>query len=221
MHEEVHIFNIPGPVEYPLGGFLVDVGVLKGILIDLVANTPDPDVIFQIVPLRVAGNSSLLKIMLFEQDGTEVDDLTDIRASDFVLSYTLGQKPITDPLPLLPPTPPPPPGLPGIPANFAGSGHFMQNRLTWDEPTGAPILNYKIYRGPNGGGGPLTLYDTISGSFNYYINLMDEGEEEGTFQYAVSAVNAVGEGLKTGALTFTAIASGTYQGRIITAYNEP
>lgn len=107
-------------------------------------------------------------------------------------------------------------GAGGVPGDFTGEELFYQNRISWTapDPGMSPILNYRVYRAVSGN--PLALYDTVSSAFTYYSNLMDESDVGVVYDYAVSAVNAVGEGEKTAVVSLDA----SEVGRIITGYNE-
>ena len=86
-------------------------------------------------------------------------------------------------------TPAPPVTVPGSPQNLTPVGGDNTVALSWDAPAsdgGSAVTGYLIYR--TGGSGNVTLY--ISGT-----SYTDTSVVNGTqYSYAVSAVNAVGEG---------------------------
>jgi fibronectin type 3 domain-containing protein len=121
-----------------------------------------------------------------------------------------------------------PPTVPFAPLNLIATGEIGYIELSWNVPTsdgGAPITNYRIYRGTSPGS--ETFYD-ITGNVTTF---MDMGVTPGvTYYYRVSAVNIVGEGplsneafatppaVPSEPLNLTAIAGNGY---IVLSWDEP
>jgi serine protease AprX len=86
---------------------------------------------------------------------------------------------------------PPPTGTPGAPTLSAGAGDGAVN-LSWTQPSdgGAPITEYRIYRGTSSGGETYLATVAAPGT-SYGDTAVSNGT---TYYYQVSAVNANGEG---------------------------
>ncbi|MDE2001466.1 MAG: fibronectin type III domain-containing protein [Patescibacteria group bacterium] len=82
--------------------------------------------------------------------------------------------------------------VPNAPSALAGVSGDQQIALSWQAPAntgGAPITNYKIYRGTSSGS--ETLLTTTGNSTTYTDTGLNNAT---TYYYKVSAVNSVGEG---------------------------
>lgn len=93
-------------------------------------------------------------------------------------------------------TPPPTPTVPGTPANLVATGGTNLVSLGWSLPNtgGSALTSIKVYRGTTSGS--LTLLTTLAGNA---VSYADTTTTNGTtYYYQVSAVNAIGEGVKTG-----------------------
>ncbi|TLZ70454.1 MAG: hypothetical protein E6K10_07935 [Methanobacteriota archaeon] len=97
-----------------------------------------------------------------------------------------------------------PPGPPVSLQAAAGDGTVD---LTWYQPASdgrSPVTNYRIYRGTTSGS--LTFLSMIGTVLSY----ADTGRTNGvTYYYAVSAVNAAGEGARSGEVSATPMGTGT------------
>ena len=97
-----------------------------------------------------------------------------------------------------------PPGAPVSLQAAAGDGTVD---LTWYQPASdgrSPVTNYRIYRGTTSG--RLTFLSMIGTVLSY----ADTGRTNGvTYYYAVSAVNAAGEGARSGEVSATPMGTGT------------
>lgn len=186
----VVIFTFTGPEHYVTGGFLVNVGQLKGKILNLIIQKGVGGIdVFQAIPLKVAGNSSLLKVMVLDENGDEISPIPTFRA-DFVCLIDDGQTPITTDKPVAPPTPPI--TIPEKITDFDGAfvppnGDPAMIHLEW-EPAGtggSPIIGFKLYRD----GDELGVVGPAIREFD------DEDIVEGeTYTYTILAYNAVGDG---------------------------
>lgn len=81
---------------------------------------------------------------------------------------------------------------PAAPTNLVTYAHDEMVELVWQAPLadgGSPITNYKVYRGDSSGS--LVLWSTLGNVLTYLDFNVVNGQ---TYYYAISAVNAVGEG---------------------------
>ncbi|TLZ60410.1 MAG: hypothetical protein E6K13_08345 [Methanobacteriota archaeon] len=96
---------------------------------------------------------------------------------------------------------------PGPPTNVQAAAGDGTVDLTWYQPASdgrSPVTNYRIYRGTSSGS--LTLLSEIGTTLSY----ADTGRTNGiTYYYAVSAVNAAGEGARSGEVSATPMGTGT------------
>jgi uncharacterized protein (UPF0548 family)/fibronectin type 3 domain-containing protein len=96
---------------------------------------------------------------------------------------------------------------PGPPANLQAAAGDGTVDLTWYQPASdgrAPVTNYRVYRGTTSGS--LTFLSMIGTVLSY----ADTGRTNGvTYYYSVSAVNAAGEGARTGEVSATPMGTGT------------
>ena len=87
------------------------------------------------------------------------------------------------------------PTIPGVPANLTGEPGDTQITLKWDAPAsngGSPVTNYSIYMGTSPG--TEILYTIIGNKTTYIVpNLTNDV----TYYFKVSAINGVGEGVKS------------------------
>ncbi|MDD1755571.1 MAG: fibronectin type III domain-containing protein, partial [Methanomassiliicoccales archaeon] len=94
------------------------------------------------------------------------------------------------------------PGVPSTPSNLDGSSTGSSISITWSAPSqdgGAPILSYRVYRGSSEDS--LNLVATVSGT-----GYDDVGLAYGIrYFYAISAVNAVGEGGRCAYVSITTL----------------
>jgi titin len=90
-------------------------------------------------------------------------------------------------------TPTAPATVPGAPTLTATAGNG-QVALSWTAPSdgGSPITGYRLYRGTSSGN--LTLYQSLGTGLTYTDAAVTNGT---TYLYAVSAVNAIGEGARS------------------------
>ncbi len=95
---------------------------------------------------------------------------------------------------------------PGPPANLQAAAGDGRVDLAWYQPTsdgGSPVTNYRVYGGTTSGS--LTLLSEIASVLSY----TDLGKTNGvTFYYTVSAVNAAGEGARSGEVSATPMGAG-------------
>ena len=87
------------------------------------------------------------------------------------------------------------------PQGLTASAGDIQVRLNWQAPAsngGSPITSYKIYRGTTSGG--ETLVTTIGNVLTYTDSGVTNGQ---TYYYQISAVNAIGEGPRSGEVSTT------------------
>src|SRR5205823_3205052 len=90
-------------------------------------------------------------------------------------------------------TPAAPHTAPGAPRDLVATAGDASVSLSWSPPSsdgGAPITNYKIYRGTVSGG-QLSLIATVPDVLSYTDSPLTNGK---TYYYKVTAVNEVGEG---------------------------
>src|SRR5207253_2885637 len=90
-------------------------------------------------------------------------------------------------------TPAAPHTAPGAPRDLVATAGDASVSLSWSPPSsdgGAPITNYKIYRGTVAGG-QLSLIATVPDVLSYTDSPLTNGK---TYYYKVTAVNEVGEG---------------------------
>src|SRR5207249_1452712 len=90
-------------------------------------------------------------------------------------------------------TPNPPATPPDAPQGLTATAGDASVSLSWSPPSsdgGAPITNYKIYRGTVSGG-QLSLIATVPDVLSYTDSPLTNGT---TYYYKVTAVNEVGEG---------------------------
>lgn len=109
-----------------------------------------------------------------------------LKLNDFSLAYTT-------------PPQPPVPTIPGAPDSLKGTGGNGFVALTWKYPPldgFSTITQYKIYKGTSSGS--LSLLTTVGSQLTYTDNAVTN---ETTYWYAVSAVNAIGEGSQTAAIS--------------------
>ena len=92
--------------------------------------------------------------------------------------------------------------VPSQPRNLrvtdVGDGYVY---LAWDSPSsdgGSPVTNYKIYRGTYSGG--KSYLATVGNQLSYNDNAVTNGQ---IYYYKVSAVNSVGEGVKSDEVSVT------------------
>jgi fibronectin type 3 domain-containing protein len=89
--------------------------------------------------------------------------------------------------------------VPSAPTNFALDAGDEQILLTWNAPItngGAPITNYRIYRGTLSG--QLSLLTTV-GNLSSYVDTGLTNEQ--TYYYCIVAVNIVGDGANSSELS--------------------
>jgi len=98
--------------------------------------------------------------------------------------------------------------IPGQPLNVQAKGVDSAVELSWNVPAsngGNPVSSYRIYRGTNESN--LVLLTSVSSGTTSY---RDSGLENGkTYFYAVSAVNSMGEGSQTAAVSAAPVAFDT------------
>src|SRR3989454_145571 len=96
---------------------------------------------------------------------------------------------------------------PGPAANLQAAAGDGKVDLSWYQPASdgrSPVTNYRIYRGTTSGS--LTFLSMIGTVLSY----ADTGRTNGvTYYYAVSAVNAAGEGAQSGEVSATPMGTGT------------
>jgi LPXTG-motif cell wall-anchored protein len=89
---------------------------------------------------------------------------------------------------------------PGAPKNLVATPGSGKVTLTWTAPAsdgGSPILNYQVYRTPEGGS--VEMIKSVGASTLTYV---DESGTAGTnYTYTVKAVNAIGTGPSSSAVT--------------------
>jgi len=88
--------------------------------------------------------------------------------------------------------PPPQAAVPTVPQNVSATAVVGSIKLAWSTPSsdgGAPITNYRIYRGTTSGG--ESLLTTVGNTTNYVDSAVTTGS---SYFYRVAAVNSVGEG---------------------------
>ena len=106
---------------------------------------------------------------------------------------------------------PKPPTVPSVPQTFKATGLAPGIKLTWVAPAsngGSPITNYKVYRGTTSTSIPFL---TQVGNVLLYQDA--SAAPVGTrFYYQLTAVNAVGESVKTAAVNTTAKKMATAEG---------
>lgn len=99
-----------------------------------------------------------------------------------------------------------PPAVPSVPLNLTAV--YAGGRLTvsWDPPlTGRPITHYLLRAQTPAGGSPFAApYPTTATSFSVPV---PSGLPPGNYSFAVSAVNALGEGPTTSTTTLTIVAA--------------
>src|SRR3989440_149570 len=109
-----------------------------------------------------------------------------------------------------PSAPPPPPSPPSAPTNLVATAGNAQVGLTWQAPGsngGSAITNYKIYRGTSSNG------ETLIATIGHQLSHSDGGLTNGAkYYYHVSAVNNVGEGLRSNEASATPTAPATPPG---------
>jgi len=121
-----------------------------------------------------------------------------------------GEGPRSNEASAVPSAPPPPPSPPSAPTNLVATAGNAQVGLTWQAPGsngGSAITNYKIYRGTSSNG--ETLIATIGNQLSYSDGGLTNGV---TYYYQVSAVNNVGEGLRSNEASATPTAPATPPG---------
>lgn len=97
------------------------------------------------------------------------------------------------------------PTTPSAPLALAASGKDTLVRLTWSPPSstgGVEVTGYRVYRGE--AGRSQALFATLGVVFSFADSAVTNGR---TYYYAVSAVNAVGEGAWSHVVSATPIAS--------------
>lgn len=96
-----------------------------------------------------------------------------------------------------------PTGAPPAPAGLAGQASNGNASLTWQAPAsdgGSPLTGYAVYRSL--GGGPLVLVASLGTSVSFEDSNLSNGVG---YTYRVAAVNAYGEGPRSGALSVTPV----------------
>src|SRR3989440_210932 len=107
----------------------------------------------------------------------------------------VGEGPRSNEASATPSAPPPPPTPPSAPTNLVATVGNAQVTLTWQAPAsngGSPITNYRIYRATTSGG--ETLKATIGNHLTHTATPLTNAV---TYYSQVSAVNNVGEGLRS------------------------
>src|SRR5439155_1391244 len=109
-----------------------------------------------------------------------------------------------------PPATPPaaPHTAPGAPRDLVATAGDASVSLSWSPPSsdgGAPITNYKIYRGTVAGG-QLSLIATVPNVLSYTDSPLTNGK---TYYYKVTAVNEVGEGPPSNEASATPVSGDT------------
>src|SRR5439155_599950 len=105
-------------------------------------------------------------------------------------------------------TPNPPATPPGAPSGLSATAGDGSVSLSWSAPGsdgGAPITNYKIYRGTVAGG-QLSLIATVPNVLSYTDSPLTNGK---TYYYKVTAVNEVGEGPPSNEASATPVSGDT------------
>jgi parallel beta-helix repeat protein len=95
------------------------------------------------------------------------------------------------------------PNVPGAPQNFNVTAGNAIVSLSWSAPTsngGSTITNYSIYRGESAGS--TSLLTTVGNVLTYEDDVVTNGHK---YYYQVSAVNSVGEGVKSTAKDATPV----------------
>ena len=105
-------------------------------------------------------------------------------------------------------TPAAPHTAPGAPRDLVATAGDASVSLSWSPPSsdgGAPITNYKIYRGTVAGG-QLSLIATVPNVLSYTDSPLTNGK---TYYYKVTAVNEVGEGPPSNEASATPVSGDT------------
>ena len=105
-------------------------------------------------------------------------------------------------------TPAAPHTAPGAPRDLVATAGDASVSLSWSPPSsdgGAPITNYKIYRGTVSGG-QLSLIATVPDVLSYTDSPLTNGK---TYYYKVTAVNEVGEGPPSNEASATPVSGDT------------
>ncbi|MDD2892132.1 MAG: fibronectin type III domain-containing protein [Candidatus Gracilibacteria bacterium] len=88
--------------------------------------------------------------------------------------------------------------VPGAPINLVGTGSNGTINLSWSAPTdngGSSIVNYKVYWGT--GSNSYTNSSLVAGNTTTY-SISSFPTEGAVYYFAVTAINVVGEGVKSG-----------------------
>ena len=90
-------FTVRCPASYEAGGFAVDVGDLKGDIVSVLLNAPDPEVAFKIIPLRmVTGSENLLKFRVYGLNCVEVAPTTNLSNVTAVVTFSKSENRLTE-----------------------------------------------------------------------------------------------------------------------------
>lgn len=186
------LFKVQCPDSYTTGGFVADVGEIKGDIVGVIVNSPGS--VFRAIPLQMVGPGyeSWLKFKLFDEDSVEIVALTDVSDSEIVVTFSKGQTRLTLGLPTTQPIPPAtvPAEITDLTADLDYTSNPIGAALAWTEPDdgGSPILGYRIYSNS----GLLTTLPPGSTSF------VDTTVVNGAnYLYNIRAFNAVGDGAMT------------------------
>ncbi|MEM3413787.1 MAG: kelch repeat-containing protein, partial [Thermoplasmata archaeon] len=90
------------------------------------------------------------------------------------------------------------PSVPSVPRNFTVVSSFENVTLGWEPPLddgGTPVIGYRLYRGNTSTN--LLLYAELGNQLTYKDTNVSVGK---VYYYALSALNNIGEGNKTGVL---------------------